>query len=119
MTKYVIRSGLNTFVPDTTNWEASVWTTDLEEAKVFKSLDEAVEALGKVADYFREMGWAGDQHTIYEVHEVKSLSLSSPVHIDDKETVLRLLQAIKQFSVNPHDIPDMDRIIFYVKAKGT
>lgn len=114
MAKYVILSlTFNTFVPDTEWWEADAWTKDLNKAKVFESFEEAVEGLSKVGcSYFGP--------TIYEVREVKSLSLGSPVHIDDKDTVLRLLEEIADPGVvNLSPVADMNRIINYIKAKGT
>jgi hypothetical protein len=116
--KYVIRSSvMNTYVSNTDKWVTDCWTEDINEAKVFEDFDDALNALTAIADYFHDMGWGYYGHAIYEV--VTTVSLGDKIPIDNKDTVLKLLDAIQCCGVRKVDVPDMQRIINYVKTKGT
>lgn len=121
MTKYVIRSEWNTFVPDTVNFLRDVWTEDINEAKVFSTTEEAFDTLEDITEYFKSRGWSISNMNVYVITEenTRRVTLGSQVCSDDKETVLWLLNCIKDWGVRECDKPDMDRIITYVKVKGT
>ena len=120
MTKYVIRSSvMNTYVSNTNKWVTAGWTEDINEAKVFEDFDDALNGLTAVANYFKSMYWGCSGHAIHEVKEVTTLFLGDKITIDNKDTVLKLLDAIRCCGVRTVDVPDMQRIINYVKAKGT
>ena len=120
MTKYVIRSSVgNTYVSNTDKWVTACWTEDINEAKVFNNLNDAVNGLTEVANYFKSMYWGSNGHAIHEVKEVTTLSLGDKITIDNKDTVLELLDALRWYGVRTVDVPYIQRIINYVKAKGT
>ena len=118
--KYVIRSGVcKTYVSNTNKWVTDVWTEDINEAKVFEDFDDAINGLKAIAEHFKSMYWGCGGHVIHEVKEVTTLSLGDKITFDSKDTVLSILEAIRKYGVGPCDVPDMQRIINYVKAKGT
>ena len=116
--KYVIRSGvMNTYVSNTNKWITDCWTENINEAKVFEDFDDALNGLTAIAEHFKRMYWGCDEHAIHEV--VTTLSLGNKIPVDNKDTVLKLLDAIQCCGVRKVDVPDMQRIINYVKTKGT
>ena len=119
--KYVICSSeCNTYVSNTDKWISDCWTEDINKAKVFEDFDDALEGLTVIANYFYDMGWGRNNgHAIHEVKEVTTLSLGDKITILNKDTVIKLLEAILKYGVESRDFPDMHRIINYVKAKGT
>ena len=119
--KYVIRSSAaNTYVKNTTNWVSSGWVVDINEAKIFNSLEEAAAGLQEIVDYFNDMYWPTNALGIYEVQEVKTLSLGEKITVDTKKDVLYILKAISNHGgLRDADVRDMERVINYVKAKGT
>lgn len=118
--KYVIRSSVgNTYVSNTANWVTACWTEDINEAKVFNSLEEAADGLQQISKHFKDMYWSTYAHGIHEVKEVTTLSLGDKIVVDNKGTILSILNAIRAYGVGNCDKPDMDRVIAYVTLKGT
>lgn len=112
--EYVIRSEFNMFPPSTTNWITDSWVWDIEKAKIFESLDEAVAGLDKLSIHFKNTGRLYHNYSIHEVRKVNALSDKVDL-VDDKDTVLSLLNSITKRGVLDCDVPDMLRIIRYVK----
>lgn len=122
MTKqYVIRSSKsNTYVWNTTHWVSSGWVSDIDEAKVFNSLEEAAAGLEAIIIHFNNMHWPTDGLGIYEVQEVTTLSLGEKITVDSKKDVLFILKAIRNHGgLRDVDVKDMERAIAYVTMKGT
>lgn len=112
--EYVIRSGFNMFPPSTTNWITDRWVWDIEKAKIFGSLNEAVAGLDKLSIHLKNTGSPYHNYNIHEVRKVNALGEKVDL-VDDKDTVLSLLDSITKFGVRDCDVPDMLRIINYVK----
>lgn len=118
--KYVIHSkAAKTYVPNTTKWVTDCWTEDINAAKVFENIDDALGGLAAISNHFGNMGWGRSSHVICTVSETVTLSRGDEIIVDDRGTVLSLLGAILKYGVGSNDVPDMQRIINYVKAKGT
>lgn len=119
--KYVIRSSVgNTYVYNTANWVTAGWTEDINEAKVFNSLEEAADGLQQISKHFKDKNWSTYAHGIHEVKEVTTLSLGEKITVDSKKDVLFILKAIRNHGgLRDADVKDMERIIAYVTLKGT
>ncbi|MFO0203496.1 MAG: hypothetical protein ACK528_10240 [Alphaproteobacteria bacterium] len=118
--KYVIHSEtFKTYVPNTDTWITDGWTDDINEAKVFEGYDDALDGFVAIYQHFGDKGWGRSSHVICTVNETVTLSIGDKITIDNKDTVLSLLEAILKYGVESRDVLDMQRIINYVKAKGT
>lgn len=119
--KYVIRSSKsNKYVWNTIHWFSSGWVEDINEAKVFNSLEEAAAGLEAIIIHFNNMHWPTDGLGIYKVQEVTTLSLGEKITVDSKKDVLFILKAIRKHGgLSNSDVRDMDRAITYVTLKGT
>lgn len=119
--KYVIRSSAaNTYVNNTTHWVSSGWTIDINEAKIFNSLEEAAAGLQEIVDHFNDMCWYTNALGIYKVQEVTTLSLGEKITVDSKKDVLFILKAIRNHGgLRDVDVKHMERAIAYVTVKGT
>lgn len=119
--KYVIRSSAaNTYVRNTTHWVSSGWVADIDEAKIFNSLEEAADGLEAIIIHFNNMYWPTNALGIYKVQEVTTLSLGDKITIDSKKDVLFILKAILNHGgLRNADVSDMERVIAYVTMKGT
>ena len=112
--EYVIRSEFNMFPPNTTNWITDRWVWDIEKAKIFGSLEEATAALNKLLMYLKNISSPDHNYTIHEVRKVNALG-DKVDKVDNKDTILYLLDSITKWGVRDCDVPDMIRIINYVK----
>lgn len=112
--EYVIRSEFNMFPPNTTNWITDHWVCELDKAKIFESLNEAVAGLDKLSIHLKNTGCPFHNYTIHEVRKVNALGDKVNL-VDDKDTVLSLLNSLTKWGVRDCDVPDMLRIINYVK----
>lgn len=119
--KYVIRSCVgNWYVSNTANWVTAGWTEDINEAKVFNSLEEAADGLQQISKYFKDMNWSTYAHSIHEVKEVTTLSPGEKITVDSKKDVLFNLKAIRNHGgLRDADVKVMERAIAYVTMKGT
>ena len=68
-----------------------------------------------IAHYFNSM--YPSNRSEHAIHEVVT-TLGNKITVDNKDTVLKLLDAIQCCGVRKVDVPDMQRIVNYVKAKG-
>lgn len=112
--EYVIRSEFNMFPPSTTNWITDNWVWDIEKAKIFGSLNEAVAGLDRLSIHLNNTDSPCHNYSIHEVRKVNALGDKVDL-VDDKNTVLSLLDSITKWGVRDCDVPDMIRIINYVK----
>lgn len=112
--EYVICSEFNLFPPNTTNWITDRWVWDIEKAKIFGSLNEAVAGLNQLSIHLKKTGIPCHPYGIHEVRKVNALGEKVDL-VDNKDTVLSLLDAITKWGVRDCDVPDMCRIINYVK----
>lgn len=119
--KYVIRSSVgNSYVSNTANWVTAGWTEDINEAKVFNSLEEAADGLQQISKYFKDMNWSTYAHGIHEVKEVTTLSLGEKITVDSKKDVLLFLKSIRDAGLKYEcDVKYINRAIAYVTMKGT
>ena len=114
--KYVIRSEFNMFPSNTTNWFTDPWVWDIEKAKIFGSLDEAVAGINKLSAYLKNTGISFYNYTVHEVRKVNALGDKVDL-VDDKDTVLSLLDSIAKYDglSNVDFFEKLIRITRYVK----